>query len=285
MFGRVAGNGISVADAIADKPVGNYVVGADGDGISMTEWPLNSPDALPNMDNTKVIGITSMTPLSVFSYSITANTNAAAVTASISGTDLILTPVAPGTANITVLATNLEGYTVSQTFAVTTRSSVATLASLVSSTGALRPVFSSSTTSYTASVPNTTASLTLTPTVTQAQAEVRVNGVIVNSGAASGVIPLLVGSNVITVLVTAEDGVTTKTYTFTVARAAALPTMTTVAANGISTTGVTLNGTVNARSSSTTTVFEYGTTTAYGSSIAAIASPVTGSSAVAVSAV
>ena len=40
-----------------------------------------------------------------------------------------------------------------------------------------------------------------------------------------GVIDLAVGANVITVEVTAEDGVTTRTYTVTVTRAIRLPTL------------------------------------------------------------
>ncbi|WP_171056436.1 cadherin-like beta sandwich domain-containing protein, partial [Paenibacillus sinopodophylli] len=48
-----------------------------------------------------------------------------------------------------------------------------------------------------------------------------VNGIAVASGAASGDISLSVGSNTITTVVTAEDGITTKTYTLTVTRAAA----------------------------------------------------------------
>lgn len=44
------------------------------------------------------------------------------------------------------------------------------------------------------------------------------------------------------------------------------PTVTTVAASGISSSGATLNGTVNPNGSSTTAYFEYGATTNYGSS-------------------
>jgi small neutral amino acid transporter SnatA (MarC family) len=47
-----------------------------------------------------------------------------------------------------------------------------------------------------------------------------VNGTIVTSGSASGAIPLNVGPNTITVLVTAQDGTTTQSYTITVTRAA-----------------------------------------------------------------
>jgi phosphodiesterase/alkaline phosphatase D-like protein len=61
------------------------------------------------------------------------------------------------------------------------------------------------------------------------------------------------------------------------------PTATTGSATGISASGATLNGTVNANGASTTVTFEYGTTVAYGTTVTADQSPVTGSSDTAVS--
>lgn len=105
----------------------------------------------------------------------------------------------------------------------TTLSADANLASLTLSSGSLSPVFDAGTLSYTASVGYRSYSLTVTPTKAQANATITVNGVPVNSSAASGSIPLSVGPNVITTVVTAQDGTTTKTYTVTVTRAAAAP--------------------------------------------------------------
>ena len=78
--------------------------------------------------------------------------------------------------------------------------------------------FASSTTGYTASVANDVAETTVTPTTNDdgATYEIKLGGV----ADADRVIPLAVGSNVITVEVTAEDGQATKTYTVTVTRAA-----------------------------------------------------------------
>jgi hypothetical protein len=71
-------------------------------------------------------------------------------------------------------------------------------------------------------VTNAISSVTVTPTVADATATIKVNGVTVASGNASGAIALAVGSgNVINVVVTAQDGSTTKTYAITVTRAAA----------------------------------------------------------------
>lgn len=71
--------------------------------------------------------------------------------------------------------------------------------------------------------------------------------------------------------------------TFTTAAVA--PTVTTAAATAVTTAGATLNGSVNARFDSTTVTFEYGPTTAYGTSVAATQSPVTGGADTPVSAV
>jgi hypothetical protein len=54
------------------------------------------------------------------------------------------------------------------------------------------------------------------------------------------------------------------------------PAVTTDPASAITTTGATLNGTVNANNQSTTVTFEFGTTTLYGTTYTAVESPVTG---------
>ena len=63
------------------------------------------------------------------------------------------------------------------------------------------------------------------------------------------------------------------------------PTADTQAATGVSNTGATLNGAVNANNDSTTVTFQYGLTEAYGSTIPAAESPVTGTEMNGVSAV
>lgn len=85
----------------------------------------------------------------------------------------------------------------------------------------LVPAFAASTESYTASVGNAVTTVQVTPTVNHADAAVTVNGAAVASGQASQPIDLSVGANTITIVVTAQDGTTTKTYTVVVTRAAA----------------------------------------------------------------
>ncbi|MBI9053332.1 MAG: T9SS type A sorting domain-containing protein [Bacteroidales bacterium] len=70
---------------------------------------------------------------------------------------------------------------------------------------------------------------------------------------------------------------------YTVESSLAVPTATTDAASAVSTTGASLNGTVNANSASTAVTFEYGLTTGYGTTVPADQSPVTGTSDILVS--
>ncbi|MDM5179578.1 cadherin-like beta sandwich domain-containing protein [Massilia sp. DJPM01] len=119
---------------------------------------------------------------------------------------------------ITVVVTAQDGSPRSYLITVTRNaSSNADLAALTISAGTLNPVFSGATTSYTATVPNSTTSLTVTPTATSAI--IMVNGVATASGSASAPLALNVGNNVITIVVTAQDGVTTNTYTVNLTRA------------------------------------------------------------------
>jgi C1A family cysteine protease len=111
---------------------------------------------------------------------------------------------------------------VTYTLNTVTPSSDATLSNLIISSGTLTPSFTASNISYTASINNSVSTVTVTPTVNQANATVKVNGTAVNSGTASGNINMAVGANTITVAVTAQDTTTVKTYTIVVTRAAAL---------------------------------------------------------------
>lgn len=107
----------------------------------------------------------------------------------------------------------------------------ATLSNLQVSAGTLAPSFSSVTGNYNLAVANGVSALTLTPTSTSNKATIRVNGSPVTSGVGSPAISLNEGDNPISLMVTAEDGLTTRLYSITATRAAAPPV-----ANGISAT-------------------------------------------------
>ena len=94
----------------------------------------------------------------------------------------------------------------------------ADLSELTLSAGSLDQVFQSNQLDYTATVGFLIATTTVRPTTDDPNATVTVNGRLVISGTASGSIALDEGLNTIEVIVTAEDGVTTKIYTVDVTR-------------------------------------------------------------------
>ncbi|GKS09301.1 hypothetical protein YDYSY3_03010 [Paenibacillus chitinolyticus] len=159
-------------------------------------------------------------------------------------------PLNVGANTITVLVTAQDGttqktYTISVTRAAPS-STNANLNNLTLSAGTLSPSFASGTTSYTAAVANNVTSVDVTPTLADGTATLKVNGSTVTSGGPSSV-PLNVGANTISVLVTAQDGTTQKSYTVTVTRAAS---------NNADLNGLTLSaGTLNPSFASGTTSY------------------------------
>jgi alpha-tubulin suppressor-like RCC1 family protein len=121
---------------------------------------------------------------------------------------------------IQVVATAQDGSTTSSyTVTVFWPSAVTTLSGLTCNSGSLSPAFGSGTTAYAVNIANDCTGVTLTPTLTEPNATVRVNGNLLSSGTASAKIPVLAsGSNVINVTVTALDGTTIQTYNVTVNR-------------------------------------------------------------------
>jgi len=99
----------------------------------------------------------------------------------------------------------------------------ANLSALFMSGGSLFPTFAATTTAYTDSLINTISTVTITPTVAQANAtiEVRINGgayASVTNATASALLNLIVGINTINVKVTSQDATATKVYSITVTR-------------------------------------------------------------------
>ena len=124
--------------------------------------------------------------------------------------------------NVITIAVTAEDDSTTRTYTITvTRaeppSTDATLSGLTLSGGIDFGTFASGTTSYTAQVGNDVLQTTVTPTANDSAATyvIKLGGVTDSDG----VIDLAVGSNVITIAVTAEDGNTTRTYTITVTRA------------------------------------------------------------------
>ncbi len=131
----------------------------------------------------------------------------------------------PGQNALTVVVTAADGvttvtYTVNVNVAL---SQDANLLDLEVSNGALSPAFDPATLLYTDNVPSGTTSVSVAPLADDPDAAVLVNGVPVAPGQPSNLIPVSTGPNSIAILVTAPDGVTTKTYTVNVIVAMSLP--------------------------------------------------------------
>ena len=131
-----------------------------------------------------------------------------------------------GTNTISVLGIaediTIKIYTITITRAAAALSDNADLGGLTISSGTLSPSFSSSDIAYTASVDNSVTQVTVTPIASHSLATIAVNGNTVTSGTGYIVTGLTVGEpTTVTVIVAAQDS-TTKTYTVTLTRAAAL---------------------------------------------------------------
>lgn len=128
-----------------------------------------------------------------------------------------------GANTITTVVTAQDGTTKGTYTLVVTRSAANTNANLsaLSLNGiTLSPVFASGTASYTATVPYSVGSYSVTATTSVSTSTVKVKGANATSGVATSASSLSVGQNAIAIVVTAQSG-TTKTYNVTITRTAA----------------------------------------------------------------
>lgn len=128
-------------------------------------------------------------------------------------------------ANIISLVVTAEDGSTAKTYNITVNriassNNNANLSSLAVSAGVLDPVFGKDVLAYTVTVSNATTSATITATLFDTFANFVINGSAGLSDAASSPLNLNVGSNQFDIVVTAGDGVTTKTYIVTIIRAA-----------------------------------------------------------------
>jgi cyclophilin family peptidyl-prolyl cis-trans isomerase len=113
VFGRVAGNGMTVVDAIAAVPRYNFSsVNPNFSNLPLRNW--NGTSAVKVSNLVSIPGLTRISPLNFSAMSSNAN-----VSVAVSGTNLLVTGNQAGSALVTVTATDLDGATVSQSFTVT----------------------------------------------------------------------------------------------------------------------------------------------------------------------
>ena len=243
----VGSNAITVVVTAQDGTTKTYNINAvrsqlvlSGDA-TLSNLTIDSGTLTPTF-NSGVTSYTASVANSVSTINVTATANNSGATINVNRSNVgsgATTPIslAVGSNTITIIVTASDGTVKTYTITVTRASPTsndATLFGLSISQGSLSPSFNKNTTAYTASVGNTVLSLTVTPVVNESHATVTVNGSSVTSGRPSSTIALNVGTTNITVVVTAQDGVTTKTYTISVKKSTVAITVT--AQNGSSQT-------------------------------------------------
>jgi gliding motility-associated-like protein len=173
----------------------SYTVSVTNAALSLTVTPATANiNATVTVNNIKVTSGTASPPISL---------NEGATTKII--------------VEVTAQNGNKQSYLIAVTRAPSTN---AKLSKLGPGIGGLTPAFASSTTNYTDNVSNATATITLKPVSSDANATIKVNGTAVASGTTTAPIALTEGAQtVISTVVTAQNGTTTKTYTLTVTRA------------------------------------------------------------------
>jgi len=121
VFGHVTGVGMTIVNAIAAVPIFNL-------GSPFNSLPLrNYTGGFIRVTN--LVSIAGITVISPLAFSVSSD-NPAVATATISGKNLLVTPLQPGTAHIMAKATDLDGANVSQTFTVTVMTGPARLANI-----------------------------------------------------------------------------------------------------------------------------------------------------------
>ncbi|OCX53028.1 hypothetical protein BEL04_01550 [Mucilaginibacter sp. PPCGB 2223] len=223
--------------ATATSGVGNYTLTAAG-GVSSNYTFVYSgtgtlaitPAPLTITADAKTRAYNTANPTLTATYTGFAGTdNAASLTTQPTFSTTAVTSSLPGTYPITVSGAASPNYTITYVNGVLTVApgNNANLAFLTISSGTLSPTFAAATKAYVDTVANSVDRISVIPTLSDLAANLQVNSTQVGSGNNSVFIPLKEGDNTtITILVTAQDGVTKNTYTVTVYRASAVSNIT-----------------------------------------------------------
>ena len=130
-FGRILGNGLQVAQAIADLPTGDFpvaVLTCEGEppnetctetAVELKDWPLVRLQDT-GLDTDDLVYVNKISRTRALTFALISNSAPDTVTASVlEEGQMMIEFLAPGTAEITVSATDLDGRTTSHTTSVT----------------------------------------------------------------------------------------------------------------------------------------------------------------------
>ena len=205
----VASNVVDLSDLVISLLPQNEPVELDTSfAAGTTDYTLTVENAVHRVE---------VTP-TAFHESITVTVNGATVDSG-NPSEVALAEGATTTITVTLTA---EGTSVAKTYRIEVfraPSANADLADLTISAGRLTPAFTVAVMDYTVAVANSVSSVTVTPSTANVNATVTVNGIGVASGGSSEIAVTGGATATITVVVTPQDGSTTKTYTIDVTRA------------------------------------------------------------------
>ncbi len=114
-FGRVSTSSLAVMDALAAKPTKTYTVTVDGTSQSFANCPMNAGTVPASMDNTKVLQILSARRIPVLSYAFPSPPSSDVANVSLNGETLSLSGLKPGTKDIDLEITDLDGNKITRT--------------------------------------------------------------------------------------------------------------------------------------------------------------------------
>lgn len=191
----------------------DLVIGRPSSNASLKSLAISGAEIAPSFVSTTT-AYTASVANTVSAISVTPTANHIAATIKINGVVVtsgktsgnIALNVGSNIVNVEVTAENrvtVRKYTITINRA---KSSDATLTALALSTGKLSPAFSKSVLSYSASVAKSVSTIKVKASASHAAAVIRINGIVVKSGAMSSPISLAVGKNTIRVVVTSQNG-------------------------------------------------------------------------------
>jgi hypothetical protein len=227
---------------------------------AITAFSITSPVTATGTINEGAKTITVNVPYGTAVAAMTASVNHTGASVASGGTTLTTSPAAfsgqdftaPRTYTVTAADGSTQDYTVTVNVAASTN---ANLSGLTVSPGALNTAFDAATLSYTVNVPSGTTAITLTGTKADPTATLKYQkgaGTLQDSGTFTS----LVSGDVLKAKVTAQDGVTIRTYTVTVNVAAS----TNANLSGLTVSTGTLSTAFDAETLSYTVNVPYGTT-------------------------